>query len=81
MSDLLRGEVEHVDENQAEGYKEDDPSRYDVRRDEEGDPAHHHEHPRGQVDRENERTQGARKNYLHAVNTIISCTKHLVTDC
>ena len=74
-NNYLRGEVEHVDEDQTEGDEEDDPGRDDVGGDEEGDPAHHHEHPRGQVNGEDERTQGTCQNYLHPINTVISWNK------
>ena len=38
----------------------------------ERDPAHHHEHRRGQIDGEDERAQGSRQSDLEAVNAVVA---------
>ena len=60
--------VEHIDEDEAEGDKEDDPGGDDVGGDEEGDPGHGDEHGGGQVDGEDEGSQRARELHLESVN-------------
>ena len=39
----------------------------------EGDPAHHDKHGRGEVDGEDEGTQGATEQDLKTVRTVVAC--------
>ena len=60
--------VEHIHKNETEGDKEDNPGRYDVGGDEEGDPRHGDEHGGGKVDGEDEGAKGTRKLHLKSIH-------------
>ena len=72
LSLFSRGGVEHVDEDEAEGDEEDDPSGHNVGRDEEGDPGHGDEHGGGQVDGEDEGAEGPRQLHLEAIDRVVA---------
>ena len=64
--------VEHIDKDETEGDKEDNPGGDNVGGDEEGDPGHGDEHGGGKVDGEDEGAERARKLHLETVHWVVA---------